>query len=135
MQVHTKHATWNFTRDMFIFCVFTGITAIDLRNLKHSNIQRQEDGNLWIVLNRQKTGTASYVPLLDIPIQILDRYMDSEFAGEDGRVFKLQTHVNMNWQLKRLAKAAEIDRRLTFHMSRHTFATEICLQTAFRLKR
>ena len=127
MQVHTKHATWNFTRDMFIFCVFTGITAIDLRNLKHSNIQRQEDGSLWIVLNRQKTGTASYIPLLDIPIRILDKYRDSEFAGEDGQVFKLQTHVNMNWQLKRLAKAAKIDKRLTFHMSRFTFATTICL--------
>ena len=33
----------------------------------------------------------------------------------------------MNWQLKRLAKAAEIDRRLTFHMSRFTFATTVCL--------
>jgi site-specific recombinase XerD len=127
MQVHTKHATWNFTRDMFIFCVFTGITAIDLRNLKHSNIQRQEDGSLWVVLNRQKTGIASYIPLLDIPIQILDRYRDSEFAGEDGRIFKLQTHVNMNWQLKQLAKAAEIDRRLTFHVSRFSFATTVCL--------
>ena len=127
MQVHTKHVTWNFTRDMFIFCVFTGITAIDLRNLKYSNIRRQEDSNLWVVLNRQKTGTTSYIPLLDIPIQILDRYRDSEFAGEDGRIFKLQTHVNMNWQLKRLAKIAKIDRRLTFHMSRFTFATTVCL--------
>lgn len=127
MQVHTKHATWNFTRDMFIFCVFTGITCIDLKNLDHSNIREQEDGSLWIVLNRQKTGTTSYIPLLDIPIQILDKYKDSEFTGEDGRVFKLQTHVNMNWQLKRLAKIAKIDKRLTFHMSRFSFATTICL--------
>lgn len=127
MQVHTKHATWNFTRDMFIFCVFTGITAIDLRNLKHSNIQRQEDGSLWVVLNRQKTGTASYIPLLGIPIQILDRYRDSEFAGKDGRIFKLQTYVNMNWQLKKLAKVAGINKRLTFHMSRFSFATTVCL--------
>jgi len=62
-----------------------------------------EDGSLWIILNRQKTGTASYIPLLDIPVQILDRYKDSEFAGTDGRVFKLQHHVCVNWQLKRLA--------------------------------
>lgn len=127
MQVHTKHATWNFTRDMFIFCTFTGIACIDLRNLKHSNIQQQEDGSLWIVLNRQKTGTTSYIPLLDIPLKILDRYRDSEFTGEDGRVFKLQHHVCMNWQLKRLAKAAGIDKRLTFHMSRFSFATTVCL--------
>jgi site-specific recombinase XerD len=127
MQVHTKCATWNFTRDMFIFCCFTGITGIDLRNLKHSNIHRQEDGSLWIVLNRQKTGTAFYIPLLDIPLKILEKHRGSEFAGEDGRVFKLQTRVIMNWQLKRLAKAAGIDKRLTFHMSRFSFATTICL--------
>lgn len=120
MQIQTKHPTWNFTRDMFIFCVFTGITAIDLRNLNHSNIRQQEDGSLWIVLNRQKTGTTSYIPLLDIPMQILNRYKDSEFAGDDERVFKLQSHPNMNWQLKRLAKLVNIDKRLTFHMRRHS---------------
>ena len=127
MQVHTKHSTWNFTRDMFIFGVFTGITCIDLRNLKYSNIQQQEDGSLWIVLNRQKTGTASYIPLLDIPIQILDKYRDSEFAGDNGSIFKLQTYVNMNWQPKRLAKIAKIDKRLTFQMSQFSFATTIFL--------
>ncbi|PXV60130.1 site-specific recombinase XerD [Dysgonomonas alginatilytica] len=127
MQIQTKHDTWNFTLDMFIFCAFTGITGIDLRNLKHSNIQQQEDGSLWVTLNRQKTGTASYIPLLDIPIQILNKYQNTEFAGTDGKVFQLQTHVNMNWQLKRLAKAAKIDKRLTFHMSRFTFATTVCL--------
>ena len=79
------------------------------------------------VTNRQKTGTASYIPLLDIPKQILERYKDSEFAGTEGRVFKLQHHVCVNWQLKRLAKATNIDKRLTFHMSRFTFATTVCL--------
>lgn len=127
MQAKLKLATWRFTRDMFIFSTFTGIAIIDLRNLKHSNIQEMEDGSQWIILDRQKTGTTSYIPLLDIPKQILERYRDTEFAGIDGKVFTLQTHVNMNWQLKRIAKAADIDKRLTFHMSRFTFATTVCL--------
>lgn len=127
MQAKLKLATWRFTRDMFIFSTFTGIAIIDLRNLKHSNIQEMEDGSQWIILDRQKTGTTSYIPLLDIPKQILERYSDSEFAGTDGKVFTLQTHVNMNWQLKRIAKAADIDKRLTFHMSRFSFATTVCL--------
>lgn len=86
-----------------------------------------EDGSQWDILNRQKTGMTSYIPLLDIPKQILERYRDSEFAGTDGKVFTLQTHVNMNWQLKRIAKAADIDKRLKFHMSRFSFATTVCL--------
>lgn len=127
MQAKLKLATWRFTRDMFIFSTFTGIAIIDLRNLKHSNIQEMEDSSLWIILDRQKTGTTSYIPLLDIPKQIIERYRDTEFAGTDGKVFTLQTHVNMNWQLKRIAKAADIDKRLTFHMSRFSFATTVCL--------
>ena len=127
MQAKLKLATWRFTRDMFIFSTFTGIAIIDLRNLKHSNIQEMEDSSLWIILDRQKTGTASYIPLLDIPKQILERYRDTEFAGTGGKVFTLQTHVNMNWQLKRIAKAADIDKRLIFHMSRFSFATTVCL--------
>ena len=127
MQAKLKLATWRFTRDMFIFSTFTGIAIIDLRNLKHSNIQEMEDSSLWIILDRQKTGTTSYIPLLDIPKQILERYRDTEFAGTGGKVFTLQTHVNMNWQLKRIAKAADIDKRLTFHMSRFSFATTVCL--------
>ena len=127
MQAKLKLATWRFTRDMFIFSTFTGIAIIDLRNLKHSNIQEMEDGSQWIILDRQKTGTTSYIPLLDIPKRILERYRNTEFTGTGGKVFKFQTHVNMNWQLKRIAKAADIDKRLTFHMSRFTFATTVCL--------
>ncbi len=127
MHAKLKLATWRFTRDMFIFSTFTGIAIIDLRNLQHSNIQEMEDGSQWIILDRQKTGTTSYIPLLDIPKKILERYRDSEFSGIDGKVFKLQHHVCMNWQLKRIAKAADIDRRLTFHMSRFSFATTVCL--------
>ena len=127
MQAKLKLATWRFTRDMFIFSTFTGIAIIDLRNLKHSNIQEMEDGSQWIILDRQKTGTTSYIPLLDIPKRILERYRNTEFAGTGGKVFKLQHHVSMNWQLKRIAKAADIDKRLTFHMSRFSFATTVCL--------
>ena len=127
MQAKLKLATWRFTRDMFIFSTFTGITIIDLRNLKHSNIHEMEDGSLWVILDRQKTGTTSYIPLLDIPKRILERYRNTKFAGTGGKVFKLQHHVSMNWQLKRIAKAADIDKRLTFHMSRFSFATTVCL--------
>ena len=86
-----------------------------------------EDGNLCIALNRQKTGTSSYIPLLDIPKHILEKYRNTEFSGMDGKVFKMRTIENANVQLKKIAKAAKIDGRLTHHMSRHCFATQICL--------
>ncbi|KAA6344838.1 hypothetical protein EZS27_007556 [termite gut metagenome] len=127
MRVQMKRATANFVRDMFLFSTFTGIAYADLRNLRYENIQRQADGSLWIVLNRQKTGTASCIPLLDIPVRILEKYKNTAFAGENGIVFKLRTLENTDIQLKKIAQAAGIDKRLTFHMSRHTFATTVCL--------
>ena len=40
---------------------------------------------------------------------------------------KLTFDVILNWQLKKIVALCGIERRLTFHMSRHTFAIETCL--------
>ncbi|MDR3338735.1 MAG: site-specific integrase, partial [Candidatus Symbiothrix sp.] len=127
MKAELKSPVQRFIRDMFVFSMFTGISYSDLKNLKHENIKIQEDGSLWIVLNRQKTKTASYIPLLPVPKIILDKYGDTKFAGTDGKVFKITSSTSVNGHLKTLAKAAGIDKCLTFHMSRHSFATSICL--------
>ena len=98
-------ASANFVRDMFLFSTFTGLSYSDLKNLKHSNIQ-QDRGSYWIVLNRQKTGTASHIPLLDIPLQIIDRYRNTKFSGTGGCVFKVKTKENLNIQLTHIAASS-----------------------------
>ncbi|GHT76280.1 tyrosine recombinase [Bacteroidia bacterium] len=127
MKTDFKRASTNFIRDMFLFSTFTGLSYSDLKDLKHSNIQVNEDGNRWIVLNRKKTGTASHIPLLDIPSQIIDKYGNSKFAGTDGKIFKIRTKEDLNIQLKTIAKTAGIDKRVTWHQSRHSFGTTVCL--------
>ena len=105
---------------MFLFSTFTGLAYVDLKNLQHDNIVRQEDGKQWIVLNRQKTGTTSYIPLLDIPLRLIEKYRNTAFAGLDGKVFRLCTIANADIQLKKIAQAANIDKRLTYHTARHS---------------
>lgn len=122
-----KSSTQSFIRDMFVFSTFTGIAHADMVNLRHDNIHRQEDGSLWITLNRQKTGSVSHIPMLDIPLRIMEKYRNTDFAGRDGKVFKMTTVENMDVQLKKIAKAAGITQRLCYHMSRHSFATSVCL--------
>ena len=127
MQVQMKRDTANFVRDMFLFSTFTGIAHADMVNLRYENIRCQEDGSLWIVLNRQKTGSTSYIPMLDVPVRIMEKYRNTNFAGQNGKVFKMTTVENMDVQLKKIAKAAGITKTLSYHMARHSFSTSVCL--------
>jgi site-specific recombinase XerD len=127
MQVRMKQESANFVRDMFLFSTFTGIAHADMVNLQHDNIHRQEDGSLWITLNRQKTGSVSHIPMLNIPVRIMEKYRDTKFAGWGGKVFRMTTVTNMDVQLKKIAKAAGIDKPISYHQSRHSFASTICL--------
>jgi site-specific recombinase XerD len=128
MKVVMGYPTLDFTKDMFVFACFTGISYVDLYNLKHSDIQQQEDGSSRvIILKRQKTGVISCIPLLPVAQSILDKYRDSQFTGWGGKVFRMQTLAMMDKHLKDIAKAAKIDKRLTYHMGRHTYSTTVCL--------
>lgn len=62
-----------FARDLFIFGSWTGIAFIDIKNLTEDNIT-MVNGAPWIVSKRQKTGVLFQIKLLDIPMQIVERY-------------------------------------------------------------
>ncbi|MDR2690792.1 MAG: site-specific integrase [Dysgonamonadaceae bacterium] len=113
-----------YVRDMFVFSCFTGISYIDLKNLTWKELITEEDGSWWITKSRQKTGIPFNVKLLDIPVQIIEKYRNFSF-GEP--VFNMFCQVKTNKLLKEIAILCGINKTLTFHMSRHTFATQICL--------
>jgi site-specific recombinase XerD len=112
------------TRDMFVFSCFTGLAYIDLFHLTYRQMVKAEDGTMWLNVARQKTGSISRIPLLDVPLQLIEKYKG---AGSGERVFPMKSAGIMNGQLKKIAKHCGIERNLTFHMSRHTFATETCI--------
>jgi len=107
----------NFTRDMFLFSVFTGICYCDMCNLSEENIVRDRDGNLWIETNRQKTGTPENIRLLDIALQIIEKYKG---LASNGKLFPMLSNMSINPHLKKIAKQCGINRNLTFHMARHS---------------
>ena len=127
MKTNLKGTSSNFVRDMFLFSCFTGLSYSDLKNLRCNHIQQHIDGSRWIVLHRQKSKVASYIPILPFAEQVLSKYRSTKFSGTEDYVFKMRTKENFNVQLKKIAKVAKIDKRLTFHMSRHTYATTVCL--------
>lgn len=64
----------NLVRDVFLFSAFTGIAFSDIRNLTRKNLSKAEDGVWWIHSARRKTGTPFHVPLLDLPLELIDKY-------------------------------------------------------------
>jgi integrase len=114
----------NFVRDLFVFSCFTGISYIDLKNLTWKEIVSEEDGSRWISKTRQKTGITFNVKLLDIPMQIIEKYRD---LASENFVFAVPNLITINLTLKKIARLCGIDKTLSFHMSRHTFATQVCL--------
>ena len=114
----------NLVRELYLFCCFTGLAFIDLYNLKEENIKTFFDDDEWIVIHRQKTGTKATIKLLDYPKQIMEKYRG---LCEDGRVFPVPSYYACLNMLKKLGNKCGIAKHLTWHQSRHTFATLICL--------
>lgn len=118
------HPCRYLTRDMFLFSVFTGLAYRDICNLTEKNIVKACDGTLWIETTRQKTGTPCEIPLMEIPLQILDKYKG---LAPDSKLLPMQSCGRLNKNLKVIAKLCGLKRKLIFHAGRHTYASEICL--------
>lgn len=110
----------DFIRDMFLFSCFTGLSHIDLKQLKKEDIQYSTDGSLWLIKRRRKTSVTSTVKLLDIPKKIILKYRG--VSGTDF-VFSMPETGVCNYHLKLISKKAEIGKHISFHTARHTFAT------------
>ena len=111
-------------RDVFVFCCFTGLSYIDVKNLKNEHIQKAFDGTFWIRKKREKTGVQSDVLMLKIAKLILDKYKGK---SGDGYVLPVISNQNINGYLKEIADVCDIEKNLTFHVARHTFATTVTL--------
>lgn len=114
-------------RDIFIFSCYTGLSYVDIANLTSQNIVTGIDREKWIHTSRQKTGTASHIPLLPQPLEIIKKYQDHPKVINSGKLLPILTNQRMNSYLKEIADLCKIQKVLTFHIARHTFATTITL--------
>ena len=124
MNAELKRKTMQLIRDLYLFCCFTGLSFADLKNLKEEHIQTFFDDSEWIMIDRQKTGVRSTIKLLDYPKSIMEKYRG---LCADGRIFPVPCYSDCRGILLRVAKRCGITKHLTWHMSHHTMATEICL--------
>ncbi len=112
-------------RDVFLFCCYTGLSYVDVERLSSQHLVIGMDGNPWISIKRGKTDCRSSIPLLPAAEQILNKY--SSHGRDASRLLPVITNQKMNFYLKEIAAHHRIEKKLTFHLARHTFATTVTL--------
>lgn len=114
-------------RDVFIFCCYTGFAYADIYKFAHNSIAKGIDGGYWLSTSRQKTGTKESVPLLPIALEIIHKYQDDPYCIQKDKLLPVNSNQKFNEYLKEIAALCSIDKKITTHIARHTFATTVTL--------
>ena len=114
-------------RDLFVFSCYTGLAYIDVMKLTPHNISIGIDGEYWLITHRQKTEESVKIPLLPEALEIIHRYKNHPAVITSGGILPKLSNQKLNAYLKEIADICEINKNLTFHLARHTFATTITL--------
>ena len=107
-------------RDAFLIGCYTGLRFSDIVTLRDDHIN-----NGWLTKKMAKTGFIVEIPIADLfggrMLQLLSKY--------NGRIEKLTktltSNCSVNRTLRTLLDRIGVDAKITFHSSRHTFATHL----------
>jgi site-specific recombinase XerD len=113
--------------DVFLFCCYTGLSWSDVDSLPNDAISQGIDGEKWIIVYRKKTNVRSPIPLLPEALKIIEKYKDDPEVIAGGKLLPVNSNQRMNGYLKEIQEICGINKRLSMHLSRHTFATTVTL--------
>ena len=127
MLLRISQESIRLVRDVFVFSCYTGLSYIEVKNLKQCDIVNGIDDEQWIMVRRQKTKTPVKLPVLDEAKAILEKYADYPSEENNYSLLRMFSDQKINKHLKKIAELCNIKKNLTFHVARHTFATTIAL--------
>jgi len=114
-------------RDIFVFACYTGLSYSDIAKLNSNHVQIGNDGNDWIIIDRTKTESRCRIPILPVAKEILKKYENNPVAQTSKRLLPILSNQKMNSYLKEIEDICSINKKLTMHVARHTFATSVTL--------
>lgn len=121
----------NKIRDLFVFSCYTGLAYQEIKELTKDNLIKGIDGKLWLSYTRHKTlnssGIPIKIPLLTKPLFILQKYSIDPDVVINQKLLPVPTNQKFNAYLKEIADLCEIEKELTTHVARKTFATTVTL--------
>ena len=117
----------DLVRDIFVFCCYTGLAYADVKQLRQEDIIIGVDGYRWIKMARKKTKAISSIPVLPPAEAIIEKYSEHPYVLDGKGVLPVLTNQKSNAYLKEIADVCGINKNLTTHLARHTFATTVTL--------
>jgi integrase/recombinase XerD len=120
-------------RDLFVFSCYTGLRFQDAQNLTIDNLTTYNK-KAFLRFAQEKTGRAIDIPLLAAAKKILDKYKNEPERKILNKLLPKISNQKVNSYLKIIGDQAEINRTITHHMARHTFATTICLNNGMPME-
>ena len=111
------------TLDMFLFSCYTGLRFSDIVSITKDNFLFIED-KVWLIYSSVKTDVHVRLPLFLLfdgkSLPIYERYKNNPWTLFD---MPVSSNSNVNKQLRRICKMANVDKKVSFHTARHTNAT------------
>ena len=114
-------------RDIFVFACYTGLSYSDISKLNKNHLRKGIDKKEWIIIDRTNTNNRCRIPILPKAKEILKKYEDYPKNRFKELLLPVLTNQKMNSYLKELTDICGINKSITMHMARHTFATSVTL--------
>ena len=114
-------------KDVFLFVCYTGLSYSDLFELRPGDITKGIDGKNWVIYEREKTGVRASIPILPPAQAIIDKYKDDPECQVENKLIPVISNQRLNSYLGEIAELCEINKHITMHLGRHTFATTVTL--------
>ncbi|MFA9390544.1 MAG: site-specific integrase [Prolixibacteraceae bacterium] len=121
-------------RDVFIFSCYTGLAYSDLKLFSKDFIKKGVDGKDWLVFDRKKTGVRTSIPILEPARRILEKYKDDPKCIFEKKLLPVKSNDKLNSYMQEISELCEIDKHITMHIGRHTFATTVTLSNGVPLE-
>ena len=101
MKLNLRTERLRKVRDFFIVSCYTGLAFSDIKSLKAGEIIKTDEDTYWIKTKRTKTQVKARIPLLPLPLSIIQKYCDFTKVSGDCRVFPVSTNQKTNEYLHR----------------------------------
>ncbi len=121
-------------RDVFVFCCFTGLAFSDVKSLKREHFTTDKNGITWIHKKRTKTDQMSTVFVIEAAKKLIAKYINEPELIEKNAVLPVLSNQKMNGYLKEIGSICGIDKPISTHTARHTFATTVALENNMPLE-